>query len=188
MTSRKLIRAPTASKESAPGFTRASGVPTIIRRMAQQCETARAYREPYSVQFSVFLSNRVGQLKDLLDRLGESDVRVLGVSVVDSTDWAVIRLVVSHPDRARQMLQERSMPFTESQVLLAELAEDGALAEICGMLLQAEINVHFAYPLTLRAEGNPVMVLHVDDPILSSQMLVRHGVRLLGNEDLTNPI
>ena len=53
-------------------------------------QTEQGYREPSAMQFSVFLANRVGQLKDLLDVLSEADARVLGLSITDATDWAVI--------------------------------------------------------------------------------------------------
>jgi hypothetical protein len=153
----------------------------------QQQETARAYEEPFARQFSIFLANRVGQLKDLLDASAEEGLRLLGVSIVDSTDWAVLRIVFSDADRARGMLLRRAVPFTESQVLLIVLSGEGALRRISGHLVQAEINVHFAYPLTLLRDGNPVMVFHVDDPVLAGQLLMRHGFILLGQEDLAGP-
>jgi len=150
-------------------------------------QTSQGYEEPFSAQFSVFLANRVGQLKELLNLMAEKAVEVLGVSVVDSSDWAVIRLVFSEPDKAREVLKSHGLPFTESQVLLAELADKAALSEICGHLLHAEINVHFAYPLIGRRDAEPVMVLHVDDPVLATHLLTSHGIRLLGSEDLADP-
>jgi len=150
-------------------------------------QTAQGYEEPFSVQFSVFLANRVGQLKELLNLLAEKAVEVVGVSVVDSTDWAVIRLVFSEPDKAREVLKTHELPFTESEVLLAELADRAVLSKICGHLVRAEINVHFAYPLIARRDERSIMVLHVDDHVLATHVLSRHGVRLLGSEDLTDP-
>jgi hypothetical protein len=150
-------------------------------------QTARGYEEPFSVQFSVFLANRVGQLKEILNLFAEKGLEVLGVSVVDSTDWAVIRLVFSDPNKAREMLKANALPFTESQVLLIELPDPDSLSDICGLLLRAEINVHFAYPLIVRRDGNAVMVFHVDDTMVATHMLTSHGVKILGSEDLTGP-
>jgi hypothetical protein len=147
-------------------------------------QTARGHQEPFAKQFSVFLENRVGQFKDLLDMLSAEGLTVLGVSVVDSTDWAVLRIVVSEPDRGRAVFQRRRLAHTESRVLLAVLDSDQALTDICALLLQAEINVHFAYPLICRHEGHPVLVLHVDDTVLAADILTRHDVKLLGDEDL----
>lgn len=139
------------------------------------------------MQFSVFLANRVGQFKDMLDLFTEQDVNVLGVSIVDSTDWGVIRVVFDNPNKARELLKAHGLPFTESEVLLIELFGPDAISDICAHLLQAEINVHFAYPLTIRSHDNPVMVFHVEDYILARDLLTRHGLTLLGEEDLADP-
>ena len=147
-------------------------------------QTLRGHEEPFSVQFSVFLANRIGQLKELMDILLAENINVLGLSVVDSTDWAVIRLVLDDPGKAREKLKARGLPFTESEVLLAELSGPTSMREICQHLLHMEINVHFAYPLIYRTSGNPVMVLHLDDPSVAAQALVRHNFKIIGQEDL----
>ncbi|MHC4982043.1 MAG: acetolactate synthase [Planctomycetota bacterium] len=150
-------------------------------------QTARAHQEPFAVQFSVFLANRVGQLHELLEKFDERQVAVVGVSVVDSADWAVIRIVFSDPNKAREILRTANLPFTESNVMLVALASNDSLSEACGHLLGAEVNIHFAYPLTIRTDDNPVMVFHVDDLITATHVLIRHGFKLLGYEDLADP-
>ncbi|MCE5279865.1 MAG: acetolactate synthase [Planctomycetaceae bacterium] len=152
--------------------------------MSPQSQTARGHEEPFAIQFSLFLANRVGQLKDVLDVLNEKNLEVLGLSIIDSADWAVIRMVLSNASKGRVVLQEHHLPFTESAVLLAAMPQNNSLEQICGLLLAAEINVHFAYPLTIRHKDWPVMALHVDDTVLATQTLTQHGFELLGQEDL----
>ena len=149
--------------------------------------TSRGQKEPSSVQFSLFLANRVGQLREMLSLFAEESLAVIGVSVVDSTDWAVIRLVFSDANKARETFKAHGLPFTESEVLLAELDGAEALSEICKALVRAEINVHSAYPLIVHQDNNPVMVFHVDEPVLAAHVLTTRGVRLLGSEDLADP-
>ena len=122
----------------------------------------------------------------MLETFAEQDVGVLGLSVVDSTDWAVIRIVFSIPDKARDVLKAKALPFTESDVLLVELGREDALTNICSLLVTAEISIHFAYPLILRRNDNPVLVLHVDNLVLARHILAKHGVPLLGDEDLAD--
>ncbi|MBN1555072.1 MAG: acetolactate synthase [Phycisphaerae bacterium] len=150
-------------------------------------QTARGHEEPFAVQFSVFMPNRVGQLLELLDALTPKDISLVGVSVVDSTDWAVVRMIFLQPDHAREILKATGHSFTESEVLLVELISDETLREVCGYLLRGEINVHFAYPLTIRRHGNAVMAFHVDDTILARSILLRHGLTVVGWEDLSEP-
>lgn len=152
-----------------------------------QYETARGYEGIYATQFSIFLANRVGQLKEVLDTFTEQKLRVLGISIVDATDWAVIRLVFDDPDKARIVLDRHRIPYTDSEVLLVVLEDEDSLALLCGHLLRAEINVHVAYSLTVRPTHRPVMAFHVEDPILAAQILTRHGFVVLGKEDLQNP-
>jgi hypothetical protein len=148
--------------------------------------TARGHTEPYVTQFSIFLANRVGQLRELLDLFEQKDADVLGVSIVDSTDWAVIRTIFSNPTRAREILAAHKVPFTESPVLLVEVPAEGGLAKVAGLLVQAEVNVHFAWPLALIRDNMPVMVFHVDDNIVATQVLGKHGLRLFGDDDIAD--
>ncbi|NBB94448.1 MAG: acetolactate synthase [Planctomycetes bacterium] len=149
--------------------------------------TARGSEEPFARQFSVFMPNRVGQFGDILDDLAEHDVRIIGVSVVDATDWAVIRLIFDDANLGREMLNRRGQSFTETEILLVQLDADDTLRQLCSYLVGAEINVHFAYPLTIRSRLKPVMAVHVDDHVLATHILTRHGMTLLGNEDLDLP-
>jgi hypothetical protein len=149
-------------------------------------QTQRGHEEPFAVQFSIFLANRVGQLKDLLDLFMEKGLSTLGLSIVDASEWAVIRTICSDPDKAREVLRGRGIPFTENRVILVELPDDESLAALCSHLLRAELNINFAYPLTMRSHGNAVMALHVDERTLAVQALTRHGFVLLGEEDLAD--
>lgn len=153
----------------------------------KQPQTARNHEEPFAIQFSVFMPNRVGQFCDLLEAFDRNSIELLGVSVVDSTEWAVVRMVLADPGHAREVLKLNSHDFTESKVLLVELHDEDALRQTCSHLLQAEISVDFAYPLTIRSQGNPVMVFHVDDDVVATQTLMRHNFILLGSEDLADP-
>ena len=149
--------------------------------------TARGHEEPFARQFSIFLVNRVGQMKDLMDLCVQEKIRLVGLSVIDSVDWAVVRAVFDNPGKAREVLRQEAMAFTETEVLLIEMSGEEAMSEVCAHLLRGEINIHFAYPLTIRQHNCPVMALHVDDPVLAKQILIRHGVVLLGDEDLADP-
>lgn len=150
-------------------------------------QTKRGHEEPLCCQFSIFLANRVGQLQELLEEFAQQEVDVLGMSVVDSTDWAVVRTVFSDPNKARAILERREFPFTVSHVLLVVMPSSETLRDVCDILLRAELNIHFAYPLVYRVENQPIMVLHVDDHILAAHALTRRGYELVGEEDLADP-
>jgi hypothetical protein len=146
-------------------------------------QTQRGREERCIRQFSIFLPNRVGQLGELLGVFTSSGVEVLGVCVVDSTDWAVVRLIFDDPDKGREVLGLHKLSFTECDALALVLADSDTLRKACGTLLLAELNVQFAYPLLIQSEGRPVMVLHVDDEVMAARVLCRHGFHLIGHEE-----
>ncbi len=142
------------------------------------------FQPPVNVQFSVFLDNRVGQLLNLLDIFQDQALRVAAIAVNDATDHAVIRLLTSRHELARRLLQRHQMPFSENEVLVAELDGRHDLVSVCTLLLNAEVNVHYAYPLLVQPRRHPGIALHTDDQVLACQLLRRRMVNLLAENDL----
>jgi hypothetical protein len=145
------------------------------------------HEEPFAIQFSVFLANRVGKLRDLLVSLAKAGIGLYGFTIIDSSEWAVVRMICSDPAKARELLQAEGLGYTEKAVILAELPADDSMADICSLLIRAEINIAFAYPLQIRSHQRPVMVLRTDEHTLAVHLLVRNGYTLLGAEDLADP-
>ena len=135
-------------------------------------------------QFTVFLDNRVGRLGTLVRALEEIS-RVVALSIEESADSALVRLICSEPDRAREALQHDGFSFGESELLAVELPRrtKQPLLAVCAALLTAEINIHYAYPLLFRPHG-PALALYVEDPTLAAQILIRKGFTLIGESDL----
>ena len=73
------------------------------------------------MQFSVFTPNRLGRLHDLISVLGSHGIHVLALAVMDTTDCAIIRLVVDDPDKARGLLLNEGFPFSETKLLVVEI-------------------------------------------------------------------
>src|SRR5580658_5310888 len=117
-------------------------------------ETMQARNWPSVCQFSVFLENRVGQLLEVVRSFNGSKVKIVGLSISDSADCCIIRLILSHPEQGREILERNKLPFAENELLVAELPTGPqSLVELCTALLQAEINIHYAYPLIIHPHG-----------------------------------
>src|SRR5579871_6084596 len=105
--------------------------------------TARGRDWPSVRQFNVFLENRLGALMNLVRRFETTDIRIVSLTVVDSADCAIIRIVLSDPERAREIFEQSHLPITESDLLVVQLPEHRQpLAQICKALLACEINIH----------------------------------------------
>ena len=146
--------------------------------------TARAFEPPRNTQFSVFLDNRVGRLMDLLECFEDQAVTLAGLSVVESADHAVVRLLTSRAELTRRLLHRHEHPSSEVEVTAVELKDDHSLVAVCECLMGAELNIHYAYPLLVRPRGRPVVAIHTDDYILAGQLLMRRRFGVLAENDL----
>lgn len=148
--------------------------------------TARGYAPVGVTQFSIFLENRVGKMLELVKAFEDSMIRINALSVHDSTDHAVLRLVSGNPNGTREVLQRQDLSFIETQIMIVCLDSERTLARMCHFLLGAELNIRFAYPLLgwRDGEGHGAVALAVDDLTLAAQILRRKDYRLLGEGDL----
>jgi hypothetical protein len=148
-------------------------------------ETMEGRSWPTVMQFSVFLENRVGMLLHLVRAFSGSKVKIVGLSISDSTDCCILRIVLSHPEQGRELLQLANLTFAENDLLVCELrAGHTSLVEICTALLQAEVNIHYAYPLIIHPQGRAALALHVDNNELGAQTLNDKGFEILCEADL----
>src|SRR5438046_804236 len=121
-------------------------------------DTARGRDWPSVRQFNVFLANRLGALLNVVRRFEMSDNRIIAMTVVDSSDCAIIRIVLSDPERAYEIFEQAQLPFTESDLLVVTLPDGKQpLLQICKALLGAEISIHYAYPLMVGHDGRPAI-------------------------------
>lgn len=146
--------------------------------------TEYGYGPPLCTQFSVFLDNRVGKLYELLEVFDGRLPKLVAISVHDSADYAVVRLVTTNADKARQLLEENQFPFTEAEILVVQLDVDQRLTKLCLSLLAAELNIDYAYPLMVSPGGHPTIAIRCDDPVLAGQILTRKQFGVVGEEQL----
>jgi hypothetical protein len=151
---------------------------------AMPLETSQGYAPPIVTQFSVFLANRVGRLLDLVQAFEASTCSICALSVNETSDSAIVRIITNCSDEARRILRAQSLPYSETDILVVELSKGHTLSSLCLSLLGAELNIHFAYPLMLRPNGTPTIALAVDDTTLAGQILRRKNFRLFGEGDL----
>ena len=149
--------------------------------------TARGRDWPSVRQFNVFVANRLGGLLDVVRRFESTDVRIVSLTVVDSADCAIIRLVLSDPERAMEIFQLAKLPVTESDLLVVKLPDgDQPLLRICKALLAAELSIHYAYPLLVGPHGSAALALHVEDLEAAVTTLSRQGFVLFTEKDFAD--
>jgi len=150
--------------------------------MATQTSIAR--RSDPVIQFSVFTPNRLGRLHDLIGLLGTEGVHVLALMVLDTTDSAIIRVVVDDPDKARELLHKEEFPFTESKLVVVEVTST-QLNKLMAALLEAELNINYLYSFIPHPEGKTIVGLSIEDNELAEQALRRHQFKTLRQNDIS---
>jgi hypothetical protein len=147
--------------------------------------TARGRDWPSVRQYNIFLENRVGALLNIVRLFESTDIRIVSVTIVDSADCAIVRIVLSDPERALEVIQKAKLPFTESDLLIVQLPGGSQpLLQICKALLVAEIDIHYAYPLLIGPEGRAALALHVDLHETAVATLAAKGFVLVSENDL----
>ena len=137
-------------------------------------------------QIAVFLPNRAGALLSVVRLLADHQVMVLGISVQDSVDATVVRLILSDPDLVETLFMERGIPYSTTEVIVLELIEGAAaLAGCLRSLLNAETNVHFLYPILTRPNDRSALALCLEDNEFGKSVLLKEGFKLIYQEDLT---
>ena len=147
-------------------------------------EITKARRADPVIQFSVFTPNRLGRLHDLVRLFGANGVHVLALMILDTTDSAIIRVVVDDPDRARDLLTREGFAFTESKLVVVEVTST-ELNRLMAALLEAELNINYLYSFIPQPDGKPVVGLSIEDNETAEQALRRHQFRTLRQVDIS---
>lgn len=115
-------------------------------------------------QFSIFLVNKPGVLASVCDELTRSRVNMIALTLVDSMEHGVLRIVCDQPDVAREVLGRTHDRWTETEVLVLELRnEPGAFASVAQKLAEKHVNISYAYATAGATHGRTTAVFKVAD-------------------------
>lgn len=136
-------------------------------------------------QFSVFAENRLGRLYDLIAVLKDHHVHVMGITVLDTTDSAIVRFIVDDPDKARELMINNDFPYVECDILAVEITDESQLKGVLAALFEAEINVHYVYSFIKRPEGRSALAINAEYDDVAAQALNQRGFRVLTQRDIS---
>lgn len=115
-------------------------------------------------QLSVFLANKPGTLAAVCEELAKAKINIYALTISDTVDHAVVRMVVSDPRRALTIFEERGVLVVDNSVLSIENSnQPGALGKIARRLSKAKVNIEYAYLATAPGAKNGLLILRVED-------------------------
>jgi hypothetical protein len=136
-------------------------------------------------QISVFMENRPGSLADITGVLARADVNIRALSLADTADFGILRLVVNQPAAARRALKDNGFTVGTTTVLALEIPDrPGGLWGILQILAEAALNVEYMYAFVQKSGENAVVIFRFDEPERAAKALQDAGVRVLSGEDV----
>jgi hypothetical protein len=149
-------------------------------------ETTSKLEGPVVKQFSVFLANKVGAMLDIVKLLNAHHTHIVAMSVSESTDSAIARIIVSDPEQVQDLFRQNNIAFGVCEVVVVEMREVATqLVKLLAALFMAEVNVHFTYALLTRPRGLAALALHVDDNECASSVLTGEGFKILSQREIS---
>jgi hypothetical protein len=138
-------------------------------------------------QLSVFLENAPGRLYEATQALADAGLNLRTLSICDTSDFGVLRVVVSDLATARRVIMEKHLPARVDDVIVAEIEDTpGSLARVLYLFKEARVNVEYMYSLagTGTTSGKAVLVFHFSDNDRAVEILQGNGIKLLDAETL----
>lgn len=131
-------------------------------------------------QVSVFLENKTGRLSEVTAILAEASINIRALSLADTSDFGVLRLIVDDTEKARQTLKNGGFTMGKTEVVAVAVAgQPGGLHNILTMLHNAAINVEYMYAVVRSYGSNAVMIFRIEKQAEAIRLLESEGVAVL---------
>ncbi len=131
-------------------------------------------------QISVFLENKAGRLAEVTRVLGEGGINIRALSLADTTDFGILRLIVNDNEKAKKILKENGFTVGKTNVVAIEVEDKpGGLARILDILYRAGINVEYMYAFVQQSGENAVIIFRFDNLDEAIKVLQENGVTVI---------
>ncbi|MCP3177886.1 MAG: ACT domain-containing protein [Desulfuromonadales bacterium] len=134
-------------------------------------------------QISIFIENKSGRLAEVTEALGDAGVNIRALSLADTSDFGILRLIVDKTDLAKNTLKERGFTVNKTEVVAVEVPDrPKGLYGILQVLDRATVNVEYMYAFVERCGGNAVIIFRFDNPEEAIKVLTQNNVNVLQGE------
>jgi hypothetical protein len=128
-------------------------------------------------QISVFVENKQGRLSAIIRILKDNGINIRAISIADTKDFGILRLIVSDPDLACEKLREQKCAVTITEVVAIEIQDElGMLSSVMDILAEDKVNVEYMYAFLSKSDNKASIILRVDDNVKASEAFKKAGV------------
>lgn len=138
-------------------------------------------------QLSVFIENKPGRLAEITEVLANADVDIRAISVADTSDFGILRVIVDRPKEAVIALREHGMTVSLTNVLAVGIPDEkGSFSKVIRILADAGIDVEYIYAFVSRDKDKAYVIIRTENSMRAAEVLVQSGVEILTEEALYN--
>ena len=131
-------------------------------------------------QISIFLENKAGRLAEVARILSEAGVNIRALSLADTSDFGIFRLIVDNNDKAKTALKEQGLTVGKTDVVAVEVDDrPGGLSRILDILSKEQINVEYMYAFVQHSGKDAVIIFRFDDIDAAIKLLMEKGVKVI---------
>jgi len=136
-------------------------------------------------QISIFIENKSGRLAEITRILGDASINIRALSLADTSDFGILRLIVNDAEKAKSVLKEKGFTVNKTEVIAVEVPDQpGGLSIILQALDADQINVEYMYAFVERRGGNAVIIFRFDEIDRAIATLTNNNVNILEGERL----
>ncbi|NWH04895.1 amino acid-binding protein [Desulfobacter latus] len=138
-------------------------------------------------QISIFIENKEGRLAEVTAILRDAGVNIRALSLADTTDFGVLRLIVNDNDKATTALRDQGFTVGKTRVLAVEVNDEpGGLNQVLDPLSEQDVNVEYMYAFANPQCKNAIMIFRFDDLEKAKVVLAEQGIKVIDKEEISN--
>ena len=131
-------------------------------------------------QFSIFVENRQGKMAELTRLIADAGIDLRSLSLADTSDFGILRIIVSKPDETAALLSENGWTFKVTEVIGVKVPDiPGGVATVLELLDAAGINIEYMYAFVNRTPGEADTIFCVDNDVAALEALKAGGIEIL---------
>lgn len=136
-------------------------------------------------QISVFIENKSGRLYEICDLLGRNNLNIRALSLADTSDFGILRLIINDPDKAYVLLKENEFTVGKTDVIAVEVPDvPGGLASVLKVLSDNNVNVEYMYAFVEKSRDFAVMIFRFDDVDGALEALKKADIKTIQSEKI----
>jgi len=134
-------------------------------------------------QLSIFLENKKGRFTEVTTILGDAGINMSAFTVAENSDFGIVRLLVSDPEKARSVLRENKYAVSVTDVICLQTSDDpGALSKVMKIITQADISIEYMYAFS--SGKGAIVVIRPDNLEKTLSVLSENKIELLATDEL----